>query len=86
LLPLGLRALKLDPAAISAPFLATFVDVAGLILHFSFASAVLDVYKRGELLPTNGPRQPDRAPSRWFSTPHAVSACCAACSSNSPAA
>lgn len=43
LLPLGLRALKLDPAAISAPFLATFVDVTGLILYFSFASAVLGV-------------------------------------------
>ncbi|WP_462328299.1 magnesium transporter [Thiohalocapsa halophila] len=43
LLPLGLRALRLDPAAISAPFLATFVDVTGLILYFSFASAVLDV-------------------------------------------
>jgi magnesium transporter len=43
LLPLGLRRLNLDPATISAPFLATFVDVTGLILYFSFASAVLGV-------------------------------------------
>lgn len=43
LLPIGLRRLKLDPATISAPFLATFVDVTGLILYFSFARAMLNL-------------------------------------------
>jgi magnesium transporter len=41
LLPIGLRSLKLDPATISAPFLATFVDVTGLIIYFSLASVLL---------------------------------------------
>lgn len=43
LLPIGLRAVKLDPAAISAPFLATFVDVTGLIIYFSAAKAILNL-------------------------------------------
>lgn len=41
LLPIGLRYLKLDPATISAPFLATFVDVTGLIIYFTAAKIIL---------------------------------------------
>jgi magnesium transporter len=41
LLPFGLRRLGLDPAAASAPFVATLVDVLGLILYFTVAFAVL---------------------------------------------
>ena len=46
MLPLGLRRLGLDPATSSAPFVATLVDVTGLIIYFSVAYAVL----RGTLL------------------------------------
>jgi magnesium transporter len=45
-LPFVLRGLKLDPASASAPFVATLVDVTGLVIYFSVASAVL----RGHLL------------------------------------
>jgi magnesium transporter len=41
LLPFVLRALKFDPASASAPFVATFVDVAGLVLYFTLASIIL---------------------------------------------
>jgi magnesium transporter len=41
LLPLCLKRLGLDPAVSSAPFVATLVDVTGLIIYFSVASALL---------------------------------------------
>lgn len=41
LLPFLLRKVKLDPASASAPFVATLVDVTGLIIYFSVASFVL---------------------------------------------
>ncbi|MCC6545957.1 magnesium transporter [Candidatus Sumerlaeota bacterium] len=46
LLPIMLKRLGLDPATSSAPFVATLVDVTGLIIYFSVASIVL----RGTLL------------------------------------
>jgi magnesium transporter len=46
MLPFLLRKLKLDPATISAPLVATLVDVTGLVIYFSVASLVL----RGTLL------------------------------------
>ncbi len=46
LLPFLLRRLGFDPAASSAPFVATLVDVTGLIIYFSVALVVL----RGTLL------------------------------------
>jgi magnesium transporter len=46
LLPFLLRKLGLDPASASAPFVATLVDVSGLIIYFSVASVIL----RGTLL------------------------------------
>jgi magnesium transporter len=46
MLPLILRRLGFDPAASSAPFVATLVDVTGLIIYFSIAALVL----RGTLL------------------------------------
>jgi magnesium transporter len=46
LLPFLLRRIGLDPASSSAPFVATIVDVAGLILYFTVASVVL----RGTML------------------------------------
>jgi magnesium transporter len=46
MLPLLLRKLGFDPATASAPFVATLVDVTGLIIYFSVASVVL----RGTLL------------------------------------
>jgi magnesium transporter len=35
--PIILKRLKLDPAASSAPFVATMVDVTGVIIYFSMA-------------------------------------------------
>jgi len=46
ILPLGLQKLGFDPATSSAPFVATLVDVTGLIIYFSVALVVL----RGTLL------------------------------------
>lgn len=46
MLPFLLRRLKLDPATASAPFVATLVDVTGLIIYFTIASFIL----RGTLL------------------------------------
>ena len=37
LLPLVMRRLGFDPAASSAPFVATLVDVTGLVIYFSVA-------------------------------------------------
>ena len=41
MLPLILRKLGFDPATSSAPFVATLVDVTGLIIYFSVAYALL---------------------------------------------
>ncbi len=41
LLPFVLRSLKLDPASASAPFVATLVDVSGLVIYFSTAMVIL---------------------------------------------
>jgi magnesium transporter len=46
MLPMLLRRLGLDPATASAPFVATLVDVTGLIIYFTMAVALL----RGTLL------------------------------------
>lgn len=46
MLPLILRRLGFDPAVASAPFVATLVDVTGLVIYFSVAFPVL----RGTLL------------------------------------
>jgi magnesium transporter len=41
LLPFLLKRVGLDPASSSAPFVATIVDVAGLVIYFTVASIVL---------------------------------------------
>lgn len=46
MLPFLMKRLGADPAASSAPFVATLVDVTGLVIYFSVAAAVL----RGTLL------------------------------------
>jgi magnesium transporter len=46
LLPFLLRAVGFDPAAASAPFVATLVDVTGLVIYFGVAALIL----RGTLL------------------------------------
>ena len=46
MLPFLLRRLRLDPATISAPLVATLVDVTGLVIYFSVALLIL----RGTLL------------------------------------
>jgi magnesium transporter len=46
MLPFVLLRLGFDPASASAPFVATLVDVTGLVIYFGFAAAIL----RGTLL------------------------------------
>jgi magnesium transporter len=46
MLPFVLRRVGLDPASASAPFVATMVDVTGLVIYFTIASVIL----RGTLL------------------------------------
>jgi magnesium transporter len=41
MLPLILRRLGFDPASASAPFVATMVDVTGLVIYFTVASVIL---------------------------------------------
>ena len=41
MLPLLLGRMGFDPASASAPFVATLVDVTGLVIYFSVASALL---------------------------------------------
>ncbi len=41
MLPLLLKRLGLDPAVSSAPFVATLVDVTGIVIYFSVASLIL---------------------------------------------
>ena len=41
MIPLILKRVKLDPATASAPFVATLVDVTGLIIYFSIAAMFL---------------------------------------------
>ncbi len=49
MIPMILKRLGLDPATSSAPFVATLVDVTGLIIYFSFAAIIL----RGTILGAN---------------------------------
>lgn len=46
MLPFLLRLLRLDPAAASAPFVATVVDVTGVVIYFTVAAVML----RGTIL------------------------------------
>jgi magnesium transporter len=41
MIPFALRRVGLDPATSSAPFVATLVDVTGLVLYFTLASIIL---------------------------------------------
>ena len=46
MLPFLLKRLRFDPASASAPFVATLVDVTGLVIYFTVAAVIL----RGRLL------------------------------------
>ncbi len=41
MLPMLLRHMKLDPATCSAPFVATLVDVTGIVIYFTVAFHLL---------------------------------------------
>ena len=43
LLPIGARAIKLDPAVIAAPAITTIVDVSGMVIYFTSASLFLGI-------------------------------------------
>ena len=42
LLPLLLKRLKLDPAVVSSPFIATLIDATGILIYFHVAMFVLE--------------------------------------------
>lgn len=42
-MPLAARAIKVDPAVFSNPFVTTFVDASGLVIYFLIARAVLGI-------------------------------------------
>jgi magnesium transporter len=41
MLPFILRRLGLNPASASAPFVATLVDVTGLVIYFTIARVIM---------------------------------------------
>lgn len=41
LLPLGARAIKLDPAVVAAPAITTLVDISGMVIYFTAARTIL---------------------------------------------
>ena len=41
LLPIGAKALKLDPAVMASPFISTIVDALSLLVYFLFANLIL---------------------------------------------
>ena len=41
MLPFAMRRIGTDPATSSAPFVATLVDVTGLIIYFSIALVIM---------------------------------------------
>ncbi|HSC36318.1 MAG TPA: magnesium transporter, partial [Chitinophagaceae bacterium] len=41
MIPMILKKCRLDPATSSAPFVATLVDVTGLVIYFSIAAVML---------------------------------------------
>ena len=43
LLPLGAKALKLDPAVMASPFISTIVDALSLLVYFMFAKTLLGI-------------------------------------------
>lgn len=43
MLPLGFRRLGIDPGIASSPFVATFVDVTGIIIYFTIANTFLNL-------------------------------------------
>ena len=44
LLPIGARAINLDPAVVSAPSLASTVDISGMMIYFTIVGAILDLH------------------------------------------
>ena len=54
MIPMILKRLSIDPATSSAPFVATLVDVTGLIIYFSFAAVILN----GTILNGNSNKAP----------------------------
>ena len=43
LLPIGAKALKLDPAVMASPFISTIVDALSLLVYFLFANLILGI-------------------------------------------
>ena len=44
IIPMVLKRIGVDPAVVSAPFIATFIDGTGLIIYFEIASHTMSVF------------------------------------------
>jgi Mg/Co/Ni transporter MgtE len=44
LLPIAARAIRLDPAVVSAPSLASTVDISGMLIYFAVVGAILHLH------------------------------------------
>ena len=44
MLPLFFKRIGIDPGYASSPFVATFVDVTGIVIYFSIARTILSDY------------------------------------------
>jgi magnesium transporter len=42
-LPFAFSRLKLDPATASAPLITCIADIAGIVIYFAIATAILDL-------------------------------------------
>ncbi len=60
MLPLVFRRLGFDPAYASSPFVATFVDVTGIVIYFSIASVFLCSYFQAHGATSSTCPRPDR--------------------------
>jgi magnesium transporter len=45
ILPLGIKRIGLDPAVSSTPFIASLVDVLGLLVYFSLATTIMKAFR-----------------------------------------
>jgi Mg/Co/Ni transporter MgtE len=41
IIPMLLKKMRIDPAVVSAPFIATFIDGTGLVIYFNIAMLVI---------------------------------------------
>ncbi len=66
MIPIILKRIKLDPATSSAPFVATLVDVTGVIIYFSVAATILRTTLLAPHKDNKPPPPPPAHTSAWI--------------------